>query len=299
MQVRNRLMTHRVRFARIAVGLYLAVRFAHIYPFAGAIYGANGTLPDASLNPFAIGALEPLFAVIRPEWAVASLFVLAVAYSVGWCTRTSALLLVVGQALLFNRNQLTLNPAMPFLCVWLLGHALLPRGDAPRAVHRLNNTLWWITGVAYTYSGIEKLLSPSWRSGDAGAFILASPLGRDHVLVHALEHVPMLLAAGTWAMLALELFMLPLIVRRAWRSKVWLATMLLHLMLLVTVNIAEISIGMLVFHLTLFDPTWPRARIAHEAQAARRAGWGERGGAVGGAEGVTPPNELNCDKLVC
>ncbi len=265
------------RVARAVVGGFLAIRFATWLPHAEDLFGPEGTVSSAGLNPFPIPALTPMLDAVfaAPSLIVGALLVLSLVHASGRLPRASALLLFVGMALCFHRNQLILNPSMPFLAWWMLSHAVMPREDgADREPfwRRYRDVTWWITGLAYTYSGVTKLMSPSWQRGQAGALIMGSPLGRDHLLVQTLERWPQLLTAGTYAMLWVELAMLPLALCRRTRPYALVALIGLHLSLLATVNIADITVGMLVFHVTQLEAGWfgrSRANDAGVHTAAR------------------------------
>lgn len=270
------------RRARAVVGGFLACRFATWLPVAEDLFGRTGTVPSAADNPFALPGVGPLLDAVFgvPIVVIALMMVLSLVHASGRWSRASALLLFVGMVLCFHRNQLTLNPSMPLLAFWLMSHAVMPpeprherrAGSDPDAAFwsRYRDVTWWVVGLAYTYSGLTKLASPSWRSGDAGLLILQSPLGRDHALVGWLERAPTLVQAGTYAMLTVELLMLPLALSRRARPYAFSALVALHLSLLATVNIADITLGMLAFHAT----QWPRrggTRTPLDALTASRA----------------------------
>ena len=118
---------------------------------------------------------------------------------------------------------------------------------------------WIVMSLAYTYSGYTKLISPSWIDGSALSRVLSNPLARDTVLPTLLLSLPSwVLKAGTWSALALELSFAPLALFRRLRPWVWLAMVTLHLGLMLLVNFADLTAGMLILHLFTFDPAWVR-----------------------------------------
>jgi 1-acyl-sn-glycerol-3-phosphate acyltransferase len=242
------------RLGQVAIGCFLAVHYACLLPFAEEVYGRHGTIPDARLNPVLLPGAALVDAFPSPALLVLALAVLAALLALGIATRFAAGVLWLGAAALFHRNVLTVNPALPFLGLWLLAHSLTGNTRDP-TVSRL---LWWITGAAYGYSAVTKLLSPSWASGAAVPLILASPLGRFHALA-ALP--PALGTAATYATLLLEGSYVPLAFIRRARPWLLLATIGLHAGLVATVDIADISVGMLAFHATLIDPAWFRRPV--------------------------------------
>jgi predicted DCC family thiol-disulfide oxidoreductase YuxK len=67
---------------------------------------------------------------------------------------------------------------------------------------------------------------------------------------------PWFLKTATWSALGLELSFAPLAVFRRLRPLIWLAMVGLHVGLMVLVNFADLTMGMLILHLFTFDPTW-------------------------------------------
>jgi len=61
---------------------------------------------------------------------------------------------------------------------------------------------------------------------------------------------------ATWSALALELLFAPLALFHRARPFVWAAAVLMHLSLIVLVDFADLSTGMLFLHAFTFDPGW-------------------------------------------
>jgi predicted DCC family thiol-disulfide oxidoreductase YuxK len=180
-----------------------------------------------------------------------------------------------------DRNPLITNPALPFLGWLLLAHALLPKTpylslsvrDRDDAVIRwrmqpeLYAAAWLLMAVGYTYSGLNKLGSPSWLDGSALTRILASPLARPGLFRVALLHVPAgFLRCASWSALALEIGFAPLsLVRRA-RPWIWSGMCALHLSLFLLVAFPDLTAGMLIVHLFTFEPSWLPAMQPRERE---------------------------------
>jgi hypothetical protein len=276
-RLRASLEQNHLAIARVILGAYLFVHYLALLPYAEETFGPGGVLPSVTLNPAYPHGFTLLGRLDRPGEAallVAALAALSLAYLVGLFTRASAVLLFVGSHQLFHRNQLTLNPSLPCLGFLLLAHALFP-ASPPLSVDRLLArsrppgeggdrlprdllaVLWIVTAVAYTYSGITKLASPSWRSGDALSLLLAGALARDTALVRWVESLPgWSLAALTWGALLSELLFAPLALHRRLRPVAWLALMIMHAGIIVLLDFADISLGMMAFQLFTFDPRW-------------------------------------------
>jgi hypothetical protein len=277
--------------SRVALGAYLFVHYLMLLPYAAETFGPSGVLPSVALNPAyphghtLLGQLDhPLAAPLL----CALLAALSLAYLVGFCTRAVAVLLFIGSHQLFHRNELTLNPSLPCLGFLLLAHLFFP-ADPPLLVDRLLAqrkppreggdglprdvlaVLWIVTAVAYTYSGITKLESPSWRSGRALSLLLTSALARDTAWVRWVASLPAgWLAALTWGVLLAELLFAPLALHRRLRPYAWLSMMLMHAGIVLLLDFADISIGMMAFQLFTFDPRW----LAREERSVAQ-GYGE------------------------
>lgn len=256
---------------RFVFGAYLAVHFAALLPYATELFSSQGMLPDASLSPLArafpnllaIWDAPPVVAALLAGAAVAGVLL---AFGVG--DRAAALFLFYTSACLFGRNPLVANPALPFLGWLLLAHVLLPR-PAKRAPEdwrlpaAVFGAAWIVMAAGYSYSGLTKLASPSWRDGSAVAFVLETPLARDTALRAALLALPPeLLRLFTWGALGLELLFAPLASISRLRPWLWAAACCMHLSLILLIDFADLSLGMLLFHAFTFDPAWIPARAA-------------------------------------
>ncbi len=265
---------------RIAVGLQLAVHYARLFPWATTIYSDRGMLADPAHNPVPLG-LSPLYHLDAP-WMI-QLFVLGLVglsldFAAGLWTRTAGVLLALAATALWHRNMLTLNPSLPYLGFFLLAQAFA-RPDPPWSLDRWRarregrlatrfgladrlprdvlGVLWVVYTVGYSFSGYTKLVSPSWADGTAVARLLRGPVALDNPLAHAVGALPdPVLAVATWGVVALELLAAPLALVRGLRPALWVAILGMHAGLLLLVGLQDISWGMLVTHLALFDQRW-------------------------------------------
>lgn len=262
---------------RIVFGLYLTVHFIELLPYAAELFSRAGMLSDARLN-FTFGILpNPLEHWDSPRFATAfvtGLAGLSVAFTLGFCRRFAALALWFGWACLFNRNNLISNPSLPYVGMLLLLSMIVPIGEPfslrwkrekwvfPGGVYW---TAWTLLALGYGFSGWMKLQSPSWLDGSALGHVLNNPLARPGLARETMLQFPIGLQLLTWATLALELLFLPLSFHRAGRLVVWAAMCSLHLGILLLVDFADLSAGMLMVHLFIFDPAWLRLRPAMTA----------------------------------
>ena len=253
---------------RALFGTYLFIHFTALIPWANEVF--ETILPrDASplLKLFPnILAFADLATPLSVVAAIASIF-----FAIGLCDRIAAIVLWYALACLFGRNPLIANPSLPFVGWLLLAHAFLPpapfgswaarnrvdpRGGwhLPRGIF---NAAWIVMALGYTYSGYTKRISPSWTDGTAFARVLANPLARpSFVRDLMLAAPPVLLTAATYGALALELLYAPLALSRRVRPWIWTAMLLMHLGLMVLIDFADLSFGMVVLHLFTFDPAW-------------------------------------------
>lgn len=269
---------------RVALGLYLALRFLALIPYAGEVFGRGGAVPDPALN-LSAGVLPNPLARWDQPWQVqaflALLVGLALLLAAGVARRSAALALAYGAACLFDRNNLISNPSLAYVGALLLLSATIPRGEplslepAPREPWFCPRwaliAAWVLLAAGYTFSGLDKLTtSPSWRSGDALRFVLELPLARPSGLNQLLLGLPEpCLRLLTWGALAVEVTCLPLCLRRETRPWAWLAATLLQLGILITIGFAELTLGMLLVHAFVYDPAWGRALGAWLSRRAR------------------------------
>jgi len=275
---------------RIALGAFLAVRFARLIAWAPELYGGAGALPDPAAS-FTHGLLPNPLAVwdgpLATRGFLAALCALALLLAAGVGRRAAALALAYGSACLLDRNNLTLNPSLPYLGALLLLTACVPPGEPWRLGRRraepgwafpagVFRAAWVLMAVGYTYSGLDKLLAaPSWRDGSALRHVLELPLARPGLLRDLALALPDgALRAATWAAVAAEVAFLPLALSRRGRPVAWSALVGMHLGILALVAFAELTLGMLLVHAFTFDPAWLPRRNAGAASPAPGAGAG-------------------------
>lgn len=265
---------------RALFGLYLSVHFVRLMPWGHEVFSNAGVLPNASTSP-----LLRLFPNVLALWDgpafIAFVLILgallAVVFVFGWHDRAVALALWYLWACLFGRNPLIGNPSLPFIGWLLLAHAVLPsapygswaaRGRSdPGGNWRMPPFVfalaWALMAAGYTYSGYTKLVSPSWVDGSALFRVLQNPLARPTLLRILVLTMPFgLLRIGTWGALGLELGFAPLALLRKARPLIWAAMVALHCSLVLLVNFADLTMGMLLLHLFTFDPQWIRPKRA-------------------------------------
>lgn len=240
---------------RRLLGAYLAWHFTQLLPFAAELFSSAGMLPDAWTSPLmrafpnVLGVSDgPVFVVAL----VATGALAGLALALGRAPRVAAAVAFFVLACLFGRNPLIRNPSLPYVGLLLLAVVSSRGAHVSREVRRV---LWILLAVGYAYSGLTKLAAPSWSDGTALAAILVNPLAYPHA--SALLAIPsFLLAALTYATLSLELAFPLLALHRRTRPWAWLAMTGLHLGLLVLIDFADLTIGMLLAHAFVYDDAW-------------------------------------------
>lgn len=245
---------------RILFGCYLAVHFAALVPYANELFGCTGLLGDPRLNPAHGLFPNPLDLALPPavvEGFLIALVLFSLALMADVARPVTALLLWFGWTALFHRNNLIANPSLAYVGLLLVLCALVPTGRGWKMPVWIPRCAWVLLATGYTFSGITKLGSASWLDGSAIARLLDNPLARPgwarDALLAAPAAIPQLL---TWGTLALEVLFAPLALWGKARPWLWLAMTGMHFAIILVVDFADLSLGMLMIHLFVFDPAW-------------------------------------------
>jgi hypothetical protein len=259
---------------RVVFGAYLVAHFLALIPWGAEVFSNRGVLPDGSASPL-LHLFPNVLAVADSPGSVTALLalgaLLAACLAAGLCDRIAAVAISYLWACLYGRNPLIANPSLPYVGWLLLAHAAIPApppGREWRFPASIQRAAWIVLALGYSYAGYTKLVSPSWLDGTAIARILDCPLARPGRLREWLLGLPSpVLATMTWGTLGLELLFAPLALARRARPWVWGSMLALHITLIVLIDFADLSLGMVLVHLFTLDPTWFRSRsaICHRA----------------------------------
>ncbi len=258
---------------RLVLGAYLFIHFATLMPDAVELLSHDGMFKNPSILPTWLH-LPNIFALsdspIAVQIVVGLSSLLSLCLAVGYRRRWAALLLWLIWASIFNRNPLISNPSIPFIGLLLLVCAALPTGEpASRdgavldwAVPTwLPRTLLLTLMIGYTVSGLHKLTAPSWVDGTALIHVLELPIARDLWLRDFILSAPVsLLKVATWSALAMEILALPLTLLAVSRGWIWFGLLSMNLGILCVIDFADLTFGVLVFHLFAFHREWIPAR---------------------------------------
>ncbi len=256
---------------RVLLGVYLAIHFAMLVPYGAELFGSTGVLPDPRLN-----LIPPIFPnVLNAELAsgtislfLVALVLIALLFATGIWRRTAAVILWYGWACLFNRNNLIANPSIPYVGLLILLTTLVPLGEGWSIRERRENwtfpiAVYWAAWIplaaGYTFSGLHKLGSPSWMNGEALRLLADNPLARPGPIRDWLLKAPdAVIHAMTWFALAGEILFAFLSFTRATRFIAWAWLVGMHLGILAVISFADLTAGMLLAHLFVWDPAWLR-----------------------------------------
>ena len=258
---------------RVTFGLYLFYHFLSLLPWGTELFSSQGVLPRGAMSPL-FHLFPNLFLLWDSPLFVQACLLAAAIFSAfltfGKFDRVMAILVWYVWACLYGRNPLIGNPSLPFIGWLLHAYALIPSLSDRKELSSISEdtgswkmpadtyaAAWILMAVAYSYSGYNKLISPSWIDGTALSHVLSNPLARDTVVRAFMLALPAWwLKAATWAALSLELSFAPLALFRWLRPFLWLAMVGLHFGLLVLVNFSDLTVGMLLLHFFTFDPAW-------------------------------------------
>ncbi len=256
-------------FFRIIFGIYLAIHFIQLIPYGTELFSNVGLLAKASDN-FTYGVFPNILSLFdSPGFITVFLSLMAVfslLFLIGFQRKIMAILIWYGWACLFNRNNFISNPSIFFVGWILLATIFIPCSEPISLGKKKENwefppllffALWLIMSVGYTISGIDKLGSPSWADGSAIIHLLENPLSRDWFFKDWMLLLPTtVLNIFTWGILACELLFLPLAIFKKTRKYAWLSMVIMHIGILMLVDFADLTIGMLMIHLISFDGRW-------------------------------------------
>lgn len=254
---------------RIIFGIYLCIHFIQLIPYGSELFSSMGLMPDPATN-FTYGIFPNILnSFDSPNFITLFLSLMtffSVLFLIGFQRKIMAVLLWYGWACLFNRNNFISNPSIFFVGWLLLATLFIPCGEPFSFSKQKKNwnfppllffALWLIMSVGYTISGIDKLNSPSWIDGTAVIHLLENPLSRNWFFKDWMLLLPNgVLCFLTWSILACELLFLPLAIFGKTRKYAWLSIVIVHMGILMLVDFADLTVGMIMIHLISFDSRW-------------------------------------------
>lgn len=267
---------------RLLLGLLLAVSMARMMPYGAELLAADGAFAATPQSAFP-NVLRVLDGRTGVPVFLGGMVLLAVLLAAGRMRAAASLLLWYGWACLTTRVPYLTVPSDGYVGWLLLAMAVAPPGERVRSVPgapawrvpaALHVGAWTVLALGYLVSGLDKLSSPSWVDGTALRLTMESAIARVWWGADALRALPdAVWALATWTVLGLEIAFAPLCCIRTTRVLAWTALTALHVVLLVALDITEVSAAMLIFHLLVLDPAWlPWAAVVPENVTAPGGG---------------------------
>lgn len=256
---------------RIIFGIYLTVHFTSLLPYGTELFSNEGSISDTSILA-GFGKMPILlFTYDSPEYVygyLISLVIGSIMFTFGYFRRIVSLWLFYGWISLLNRNPFISNPSLAYIGWILLACTVIPKGESLRFLSKHNEATKWempdiiyygkwiILGVSYMASGLHKLQCETWLNGTALWYVLTGPLVRDNIIVDIILSNEIYTKLLTWGSLFLEISFLLIGTFYRPRKTYWLMMMGFHIGILLTVNFADLTIGMIMPHLFTFDAAW-------------------------------------------
>lgn len=255
---------------RISLGLMFFYQYLHLFPYADQVLTAQGQVWTRLQTPFP-NLLKALDSVLAGEVFCIAMMLLGLMFALGLHRKPVAALLVFGWATTLNQLPQVVVPSDAYLGWVLLATLAVPGGEAfsirpapidPRQWRFPPELIWGglaVVGLSYTISGWDKLGSLSWRDGQAMAYVYQSPIARSYIARQSAwiaSWPDWILASKTYLVLGMELSGLPLLLWPLTRKWTWAMLTTGHVLVLSYLNIAPVSIAMLIVHLFLMDRRW-------------------------------------------
>ena len=242
---------------RLAIGLYCVFFFLEV-SLTPASFFCDQRLDflRPSLSPFFwLNGRPDLFRALCLTGLAAGLLVAA-----DILRRSASFALWILLVLVLMRNPSLYEVHLPYLglSLWLL--AFLPKEHPDRTLFsiEIQRALLFVMGVSYSFSGISKLVSPSWDSGEMLKSFFELGFGFSFFQSWFEGISTSALAVASVFVAATEALALPLLLLPQTRKWIWILLTCGQLQLLVSSRLNHISIMMLIFHCLLFGILWPR-----------------------------------------
>lgn len=242
------------------LGLFLLKHFLLLYPYSSFLYTPGGAFPVPPLefnfpSILAISDSEIMVHVLMMVGMVG-----AVMLALGVFPRAFAILLWYLFTSLSQRAGIVTPPSDGYIGWLLIFCAVVPGGSG--SILHFNRprewaippiyivVLWIVLCLSYSASGIDKWGSPSWRSGEALMLALSGPIGRTWAASFIASVQPTtVLHLMSWASLGLEAFYVFFCLFTITRYSAWWAMLMMHLGILCTLNLTDVSLAMILFQL--------------------------------------------------
>jgi len=261
---------------RMLLGGYLLAWFVGVLGGLGDVVSVPGLAFETAaavaltdLFPNILHVIDkPVMAAVLGWFAVAA----SVAFMLGWRDRMAALVMCYVIACLVGGGLVEVKPSLPYVWWMLLATAWFGPGAFGSLAARgridpdggwafppvIYAAAWLALAVGYGVGGYLKFVDPAWIDGLAVRRMLEGSAARPTPIREWLLAMPVALKGIAWGGIALELLFLPLALVRRIRPYLWLGMAAVHVGVLVVLDAAEVSLGVLLVHAMTFDPAWIR-----------------------------------------
>jgi hypothetical protein len=259
---------------RIAIGLVTIYCFALFAKDVTAFFSDRGLIPFSSVESNTHRDFHTLFRWIGSPWAVkcalAALFLAGISFTVGFHTRTSAILLFLLVLSFHERNQQVLNGGDVVLRTQLFLFMFAPAGAAlslDNLIRRMRypgeaavpalvapwaqRLMQFQVAVIYFVSAYAKWSGDLYRNGSAMYYVFGL-IDFNVRGVERLMNYPVIYSGLTFAMLFVEIAIPFLMWFRAARPYAFVMGLLLHLWIMIVMTIPVFGILMVVTYLSWF-----------------------------------------------
>ncbi len=252
---------------RFLLGLYSCFYAYALRPYLNELYSPQGLLASLS-DSIVYNSWFSFFHFREPNQLMmmnSLLILFSFFFAVGLFQRFSALGLWLLSLYFFNLNTYASSPELPYLGWLCLVFVVIPSG-LPFSLGRRNKEwemprfvfggAWVVLAFSYFNSGILKALTPGWLAGSELGRIAQIPYLIYSWTISLAESMPLLFIVLNWFVVAIEIGAIFTAVSGSYRRYFWFFSTVMHLGILGMMDLAQVSLGMLIFHLFLFDPNW-------------------------------------------
>jgi len=257
---------------RILFGLYLVYYYFGLLPYGTELFSRDGFVAD-----FVLGN-RTLFPEFMLNWDSATQVqimiglcgLFSILITLGYFRKVAAFGLWLLTMWFYNRNPYTNSPEYSFINWLIFACMFIPTGEAFSIGKKDPNWkmpkyfywgAWILLVVGYGYSGSAKFkaMDENWLNGTAMYYVLVTDNARLHWYGQLFDAIPkVFFIPVSWGALACQTFAPVFAYFRKLRPWWWLISTLVHIGLLLLVNVAQVSSGMIIFHLFVFDSRWIR-----------------------------------------
>jgi hypothetical protein len=250
-----------VAWWRLLFGVALAGFSLQAWPYLDELFTARGLSLNNKLAVFGLTAST----VVHVLWT--GIVTTSLCIAAGAFTAPAAAVCWLLNVVAWNANVLSRSPEMPLVHLSLLLLAICPlaapRWPWTRRASRASAGLppvaravaWGAFATVYGTSGLTKLTynDSSWVDGSALFHVVNDSVFRRLWYGDAFSEPSLALRIGTHASLFLELAAPVLVWFHRGRWLVWVMSLTMHAIALVFLNLLEVSVHLLVFHVLLVD----------------------------------------------